>query len=69
MTAADPSSPWLSTAQAAQYLQASEATVMRAARRGKLRAYKLGARCWRFTREDLDAFLKPVEYTPKGGAR
>ena len=59
MNANTDTSPWLVTTQAAVYVAASPATIMRAARSGKLRGYKLSAgRVWRFRREDLDAWIQ-----------
>jgi excisionase family DNA binding protein len=51
-------SPWLTTAQAAEYLQTSEAFLRRAAHAGRAPAYKIGARQWRWKRADLDVWLE-----------
>jgi excisionase family DNA binding protein len=41
---------------AAAYAGVSESTILRAARRGKLRAYKVGV-LWRLRHADLDAWI------------
>lgn len=65
-----PSSPWLDAHGAAAYLAVSEATLLRAARAGQLRGYKVsGRKIWRFRSDDLDAFLMrattPVLVVPR----
>ena len=67
MNATPDATPWNTTEMAAAYVVASPATVMRAARSGKLRGYKLSAgRVWRFKREDLDRWIQqssePIAY-------
>ena len=68
-TTTDPASgtPWLDVPGAAAWALVSQATILREARAGRLRAYKVGNRkLWRFRREDVDAWLmrrnEPVEY-------
>ena len=51
-------SPWLTVGGAASRALLSAATILRAARRGELRGYKVsGRRCWRFRSADVDAWL------------
>jgi excisionase family DNA binding protein len=58
---------WLTVAQAADYASLSSITVMRAARRQRLRGIKVnGARVWRFRREWVDQWL---EVSLVGGQR
>ena len=66
---ADPAvgTPWLDVRGAAARALCSDATILREARAGRLRGYKLGGRrCWRFRAEDVDQWLmrqvEPVEY-------
>jgi excisionase family DNA binding protein len=50
---------WLTRNEAEQYTRTSAATILRAARSGRLRAFKLnGARVWRFRLQDLNAWLE-----------
>ena len=60
---------WLDVKGAAARVLGSEATVLRAARKGTLRGYKLGSKCWRFRPEDVDAWLMrattPVLVVPR----
>jgi excisionase family DNA binding protein len=57
---------WLSTAEAAEYLNFKARTIQLWARQGRLKAYALAGaqrRVWRFLRSDLDAIAmhrKPV---------
>ncbi len=52
-----PPSPWLDLAGAATYLLVSQGTILRAARKRELTGYRVsGRKCWRFRREDLDAW-------------
>lgn len=53
------SAAWLTPTQAAEHLGVSAATVLRAARTGRLTAYKvgLGRKLWRFKTQDLDMWL------------
>ena len=51
----------LTPAQAAAFLQVSEAAVRGLLRRGALPGRKMG-RLWRLRRADLDAFLGETEY-------
>jgi excisionase family DNA binding protein len=57
--AASASSPWLTPSQAAQYLQTSENTLRswRCIGRGP-RFHKVGARCVRYHRDQLDEFVR-----------
>lgn len=48
--------PWLDVRDAAAYAHVSESTILRAARRGTLRGYKVGV-LWRFRAADLDAWI------------
>ena len=70
MSDRDCSTPWLTVPGAAGWALVSEATILREARVGRLRGYKVGNRkLWRFRREDVDAWLmrraEPVEYVPR----
>ncbi len=65
----DSSTPWLDVRRAAGWALVSEATILREARVGRLRGYKVANRkLWRFRREDVDAWLmqreEPVVYVP-----
>jgi excisionase family DNA binding protein len=55
-TVADAPRAWLDVRGAATYAGVSETTILRAARRGALRAYKLGA-LWRLRPVDIDAWI------------
>ena len=62
--------PWLDVRGAAAWALVSEATILREARVGRLRGYKVGNRkLWRFRRGDVDGWLmrreEPVEYVPR----
>jgi excisionase family DNA binding protein len=55
-------SPWLSSDQAARYLQIDRRTLLEWARQGKVKGYKLTGvirHIWRFRQSDLDAMLCP----------
>lgn len=55
-------SPWMSSDQAAQYLQIDRRTLLEWARQGKVKGYKLSGvirHVWRFRQADLDAMLCP----------
>ena len=55
----DEPTPWLTTDEAAHYLQVHPETIRRWAREGTIPAAKLGNRGgFRFRREDLDRFLE-----------
>ena len=61
------STPWLTVQGAAARALCSEGTILREARAGRLRGFKIGGRrCWRFRQQDVDAWLmqstEPVEY-------
>ena len=65
-----PGTPWLDVRGAAEWALVSEATILREARVGRLRGYKVGNRkLWRFRREDVDGWLmrreEPVEFVPR----
>jgi excisionase family DNA binding protein len=47
---------WLPVREASAYAHVSESTILRAARRGALRGYKVGA-LWRFRAVDIDAWI------------
>ena len=52
--------PWLSSDQAAQYLQIDRRTLLEWARQGKVKGYMLCGvihHVWRFRQSDLDAML------------
>jgi len=53
---ANEQSPYLTTQEAATYLRLHQESVRRAAREGRLRAYKTG-KDLRFRKEDLDEYL------------
>jgi excisionase family DNA binding protein len=52
----DELAPWLDASRAAEYAGVSATTVLRAARRGALRGYKVGS-LWRFRAVDIDAWI------------
>jgi excisionase family DNA binding protein len=54
-----PEAVWLDAAGAAARASVSSATILRAARRGHLRGYKLGAgrKIWRFRPADIDDWI------------
>jgi excisionase family DNA binding protein len=54
---------WLTSEEAAQYLQVDRRTLLDWARQGKVKAYKLSGvirHVWRFKQQDLDAMLCPM---------
>src|SRR5713226_5228364 len=56
----DPSSTWLTAAEAARYLKIEPRTLLMWARQGKVRGYVLSGtrrQTWRFLHADLDAML------------
>ena len=66
----DPTTPWLDVQGAAARALCSDGTILREARAGRLRGYKVGGRrCWRFLSEDVDRWLmqeaEPVGYVPR----
>src|SRR5690242_4689221 len=68
MTAAD--APWLDVAGAAVRALVSQPTILRAARRGQLKGYKIGGqRLWRFRPEDVDEWVTqgatPTAFVPR----
>ena len=65
-----PFTPWLDVRGASARALCSEGTILREARAGRLRGYKIGGRrCWRFRSEDVDRWLmgraEPVEHVPQ----
>ena len=51
-------SEWLDAKGAAHHARVSASTILREARRGRLRAYKIaGGRLWRFTAADIDVWI------------
>lgn len=52
--------PWLDTNEAAVYLRTSPKQIRSWVYQGKIRAYKLLGRSYRFRRQDLDSLLKGV---------
>lgn len=68
-----PETPWLSSEQAAAYLQIDRRTLLDWARQGKVKGYKLSGivrHVWRFRQSDLDAILCPssADSADKGAA-
>ena len=66
----DPGTPWLDVPGAAVRALCSDATILREARAGRLRGFKIGGRkSWRFLAEDVDQWLMgsetPLEYLPR----
>jgi excisionase family DNA binding protein len=60
-------SPWLSAEASAVRADVSPAKVLRDARAGKLRGYRVGGgRLWRFRIEDVDAWISGASPTPAG---
>lgn len=53
-------SPWMTLDEAAKYARCSPTTLLRQARVGRCRGFKLasGRRCWRFRAEDLVAWVQ-----------
>ena len=67
---ARPASPWLDVPGAAARAICSDSTILREARAGRLKGYKIGGRRrWRFLADDVDRWLmgtaEPVEYVPR----
>jgi excisionase family DNA binding protein len=66
-----PDVTWLDVDGAARHSLLSAPTILRAARRGELRAFKVGAgrKLWRFRVEDVNAWLMgtstPQPFTPQ----
>jgi excisionase family DNA binding protein len=61
-----PADPWLDVIGAAKHSLTSVSTILRAARRGDLRGYKINRnRVWRFRTSDIDRWIQqsaePVE--------
>ena len=53
-----PYTPWLDVRGAAARAVCSDGTILREARAGRLRGFKIGGRrCWRFLTEDVDKWL------------
>lgn len=59
---------WLTLAEAAEYLGVTDRTLRRKIASGDLPASRLGARLLRINQADLDALLRPVPTTTRGGA-
>jgi excisionase family DNA binding protein len=56
--------PWMTAAQAAQYLQIEPRTLLQHARQGIVKGYVLSGThrlTWRFKQEDLDSAMRPVD--------
>lgn len=58
---------WLTLAEAAEYLGVTDRTLRRKIASGDLPASRLGARLLRINQADLDALLRPVPTTTRGG--
>lgn len=58
--AADTWPHWLTGPEAAAYLRISESTLRRWVTNGRVNAYRIDARTYRFKASDLDAALTPV---------
>ena len=57
-----PQSDWLTSAEAATYLKVSPRTIVKWAKEGQLKGYRLSGTSritWRFLRADLDAKMLP----------
>ena len=52
---------WLNTKEAAVYLRTSPKQIRSWVYQGKIRAYKLLGRSYRFRKQDLDLLVKGVE--------
>lgn len=53
-----PPDPWMTTTQAADYLQLNEEALRKRARRGTVPAHRDDAGRWLFRRDELDASLR-----------
>jgi excisionase family DNA binding protein len=67
-------SPWLTVDEACAYAKVSRATLLRAARLGRVQGFKVNsARLWRFRASDLDTWIEksatPVPFAVKLRAR
>ncbi len=61
---------WLTPPEAAQRAKVSSTTLLRAARRGTLRGYKVAdGRLWRFKPEDVDAWVQRLSHPVLVGGR
>ena len=58
---------WFTQAEAAEYLGVTDRTIRNFIRRGELRGYRVGKRAVRLDRSDLDAILRPIPATARGG--
>lgn len=67
LTAADPRSPYLTVAQAADELAVTERFIRKLIADGHLRAVKIGARVVRIRRTDLEDLLRPARIVPRLG--
>jgi excisionase family DNA binding protein len=61
---------WLDPRGAGAHATVSESTILRAARSGRLKGYKVGSgKLWRFRVEDIDAWIMktttPVAFEPR----
>lgn len=56
------------TADIAIVIDVAEQTILRLARSGKLKGYKIGNR-WRFSCEDVERYLEARAFHPRAGAR
>ncbi|MCB2178130.1 MAG: helix-turn-helix domain-containing protein [Actinomycetales bacterium] len=69
ITAADPRSPFLTVAQAADELAVTERFIRKLIADGELRAVKVGARVVRIRRSDIEELLRPARVVPRTGRR
>jgi excisionase family DNA binding protein len=69
ITTAEPHSPFLTVAQAADELAVTERFIRKLIAEGQLRAVKVGARVVRIRRADLDELLRPARVVPRLGRR
>lgn len=61
--------PWLTSAEAAQYLKVEPRTILSWVRQGKLRGYSLSGtqrHVWRFRQVDLDATMESPAVLTEG---
>lgn len=65
LTAADPRSPYLTVAQAADEFSVTERFIRKLIAHGHLRAVKIGARVVRIRRADLEEPLRPARVIPR----
>lgn len=59
-----PNQTWFRPKEAGEYLRVSPALVYKLTQHGLLRAYRVGRRCRRYKRQDLDALPQVMQQSP-----